>query len=186
MPSSRRRLLRSCGTALVVGVAGCLSTGLSDDAVPTPTDCPHDPQVPESEPHPDGEALPPVPEPPESLNDEGAAKEYVRAYELAYQWREVTTWFGDPIVSVSVDAVPSVREARDELVIVDLHLTPFGRVDFGQGAPGHFDGRPYTVSYLVTREAVWRASREYQTSLERDRDTSELEPHEDGELLECY
>lgn len=182
MSSSRRRILRSCGAAFAVGVAGCLSAGYAGDGYspPVPTDCPDEPRVPEPEPHPDGADIPPVPDPPGSLDGE-VVREYVGAYELAYAWRKATTWFDAPIVTVFIEAVPSVRESRDGAVTVDLDAVPSGRVDFGNdGGPGHFDGAPYTASYLVTVEAVWRARTEFNGN------APDADPAEEGDLLECY
>lgn len=174
MSLSRRRLL-STVPALTVG--GCLASEDGDE-YPTPTDCPDEPRVPQPEPHPDGAELPPIPDPPESLADEAVVEEYVGAYERAYVWREATTWFDDPIVSVTTGAVPEARESRDAAVIVDLGPVPSGEVDYGNG-PAHFDGEGYTASYLVTSDGVWRAKRD-------GRGSDHPDPAEDGTLLQCF
>lgn len=209
MRPSRRGLLHVCGVGLATGVAGCLSlgsgtesstsipteTGVSTSTTdgvftpPTPKDCPDEPRVPDPEPHPDGADMPPIPEPPTSVDDEQAVEEYVSTYERAYQWRKWTRTYEPPIVSVSIEAIPKVRKTSDEGAIVAFQSMAYGRIDYESDdptatgetdAPGHFDGSPYTVAYLVTDQAVWRD----QAGVEAD--PAELDPYEDGTLLECF
>lgn len=210
MSPSRRELLQVCGATLAAGVAGCLSfrsgtgsptstpgeteseTPTTTDSVftpPKPKDCPDEPRVPDPEPHPEGADVPPVPEPPTALDDEYAVEEYVGAYERAYQWRRWTRAYEPPIVSVSIEAIPEVRTISDESVVVAFQSMAYGRVDYESDdptatdetdVPGHFDGSPYTVAYLVTDEAVWRVQAGAQA------DPADLDPYEDGTLLECF
>jgi len=210
MPPSRRELLQIGGAAIAAGVAGCLSIGsgtgsptskpgetesetpTTTDSVftpPIPNDCPDEPRVPDPEPHPDGADVPPIPEPPTTLDDEHAVEEYVGAYERAYQWRKWTRTYGSPLVSVSIEAIPEVRTASDEVVVVAFQSMAYGRIDYESDdptvtdetdSPGHFDGSPYTTAYLVTDRAVWRVQAGTQA------DPGELAPYEDGILLECF
>ena len=193
MPS-RRRLVRCCGILLAVYLGGCVGT--SGDSIdeptatptqeeptptpepieyPTPTDCPDSPRMPEPEPHPDGGELPPIPDPPASLKMD-TVKQYIEEFEDAFKSREVTTWYDAPVLFTRVNGSHDVRVITAGALIIDYGVFVSGRTG-GDDNPAIFDGR-YVASYLVTEEGVWRAERRYYED--------EVDPHDDGELLQCF
>lgn len=183
MLPSRRRLLRSCGAALLVGVAGCRSwSDTPNTRPPDPSECPDEPRVPAADPHQDGADLPPTPDHPDPL-DETSAGTYAEAYELAREWRAVTATFSAPVMKVRIEASVEAERINEEVVLVTVNARPSGRIAFDgdTDSPGHFDGALYTASYLVTTDAVWRAESE-----RGDEYPSPPPPREEGTLLVCF
>ncbi|WP_436909975.1 hypothetical protein [Halosimplex marinum] len=208
MELSRRGFLSALGAAISFSISGCSSDSSESptpattvkgtrqssppvrqsltqtathttEPISTPRNCPDEPLVDDAE----RDDIPSVPEPPESLDDEAALAEYVADYEKAYQWQE---WkgYGEKIHELVLEIEPEVTQLTDTAVIVksDFALVS-GRVDHtGDGTPGHFDGAPYAVRYLLTPEAVWRTAERYEAI----RTAPEPDPRENGVLLECY
>lgn len=142
--------------------------------------CPDSPRVPEASPHPDGEEIPPLPEYPESL-DEDQLTEYVRTYEFVYRWREKTQ-INNPIEDAYLEALVSVRSTGPNWVILDVTGRLVGRIDYEPtitDSPGTFDDGEYRASYLVTSSAVWRAEGSVDPN-------SRPNPIDNGKLLQCH
>lgn len=142
----------------------------------SPDECPAEPRVPDTVV--DEDDMPPVPDRPESLDDE-AVTEYVSDYEYAYKYRSMAG-YGDGIVEFNLTIEPTVAERGSSWVVVTSDYTQdYGRWDDGDGTPhGHFDGYRYSLAYLVTDEAVRRAT---------NRETGDPpDPREEGQLLECF
>jgi hypothetical protein len=137
-------------------------------------ECPREPAVP----YTTDEDAPPLPDPPEEFTPE-AVREYVDAYERAWQWRE---WgdYGESVSEVGVEAVLSVeRVGETRFLVRSSEAFAYGKVDHnGDGTDGAFDGPPYYFSYLVTPRAVWRAGDR--------RESDATNPVEDGRLVECF
>ena len=205
MSPTRRRLLHAGAASLALGCSGCLSADDENPGEPTPTDtdeptpteiellsptdCPDEPRVPEANFHPDAEDAPEIPDPVETLADDETVEKYVEAYERAYIWREVTTWpsLSESVLSVSINPSPDVTDRlTEDAVILELDGFPSGEAEFEEGEdPGHFDGKYYVASHLVTVDGVWRAS---EIAEEEGGDWGEEppDPREDGKLLECF
>ncbi|WP_415382244.1 hypothetical protein [Halosimplex sp. TS25] len=212
MELSRRSVLSALGVVLSFSVSGCSSDSSESptpasppatkaegtrqtpppvthsptqtathttEPIPTPRNCPDEPLVDDAE----RDDISPVPEPPESLDDGATLAEYVADYEKAYQWQE---WkgYGEKIHEFVLEIESEVTRLSDTAVIVKSDFAVVsGRVDHtGDGTPGHFDGAPYAVRYLLTTEAVWRTAKRYDTV----RTVPEPDPRENGVLLECY
>ena len=181
MAPSRRVLLRSTGLA-VVGLGGC-AAGYDPRPRLEPEECPDSPRMPDADPHPDGADLPPVPDPPDSL-DAGAVTQYASDYELAWAWREATRLFDSPLVEVFVDRAFEARREGGSAVLARSLVVPHGRVQFDVGAdsPGYFDEARYVVAYLVTDAGTWRAARPRSVGA----DSPSLDPHREGRLIHCF
>lgn len=214
MEPTRRRILRVASVGTVTTVVGCGrrvnrgGTAVSSDSPtdaptpsdpptvslpPKPTDCPTEPRVPDGTPDPNGAEIPRLPDPPDSVTsaepiDPEAVAEFVKQYELVYRWRDFAEGPLGPLTEVFLEGVVEVRTAKADWVIVDVTGFLAGNWDpdpTETGAPGNFDNAEYRASYLVTREAVWRA----QTEPGGDNYDSEYafpDPAADGELLECF
>lgn len=211
MRTTRRQLLAAVGT--VGSITGCVTdrggsttpeaaaSGEGESSttsirsvspgrtVPTPTDCPEEPRVPDGTPAPNGTEIPPVPEPPDSVTDDGpvdpqAVADYVERYELVYRWRDLVGGSVGPLTAVFLEASVTVRTVGRRWVVVDVTGFLAGRWDSDPTATdtsGHFDGSRYRASYLVTKSAVWRAAAPLgENGFPRP------DPVADGELLACF
>ncbi|ELZ22219.1 hypothetical protein C475_16943 [Halosimplex carlsbadense 2-9-1] len=153
------------------------SGSVTETAVPTPSPsaCPAEPRVPE--PSADHGDLPSIPDPPDTLG-ETSARTYVETYEYAYKYREMAG-YGEGLVEFNLDlSTEASRVGPNAVLVTSGYAMDHGRWTDGEGTPyGYFDGYRYSFAYLVTHEAVWRATR---------RETENPpDPRADGAVLEC-
>lgn len=168
-------------STVIVGISGCtVLTGDSDTSTPAPEECPDSPRVPETESHPKGEEPPPIPDPPESLNEKTVAA-YVEDYERAYIWRRSTKRVEGGVKRINPVEATEVKSVNDGVIVEFRSIQPSGEWVNDEGNEYHFDDPRYSASYLVTEDAVWRAESEWG-----DQPPEPPDPRSDGTLLECY